>query len=276
MKIFNGKEEADKILADLGLKTAGLDSKPGLAVILAGDNPESKIYINLKKEAAKKIGINFFEYYFKETAKEKEIIDKIESLNKDNSINGILVQLPLPNSFNVEEIIGAIESIKDVDGFNSADLPPVLPSVILFILLKKAGVNELRKKKILALVSSDFFGNHLKDFLNAKGIQSDYLILNESRVEEISKRTIKADIIITACGKPGLIKGEMVKEAVVLIDAGFTRSADGKIRGNVDKESVKAKASFLTPVPGGVGPLTVAFLLKNVYLSFKLGERVIG
>ncbi len=275
MRIFNGKKIADKILEDLKEKISKERILPTLAVIYVNSNPESELYIRKKRETSKEIGIRFFCYVFKKTEKEEKIIERIRKLNSSPSIDGIIVQLPLPKGFNTEKIIEAIDPKKDVDGFHKKNREllkkgrpyffPVLPQAI-FLALKKV---RKKRKKILALVNSDIFGKTLEEFLKKKRIKVKYLIFKKKDFPKIKKELKKADIIISVLGKPFFLKGEMIKKGVALIDGGIRVLEKGKIKGDVDRESVKEKASFLTPVPGGIGPLTVALLLKNVYLSAK-------
>ncbi|MFH1462260.1 MAG: bifunctional 5,10-methylenetetrahydrofolate dehydrogenase/5,10-methenyltetrahydrofolate cyclohydrolase [bacterium] len=267
MKIFNGKKEAEKILLDLKKNIKKLKTSPGLAVILVGQDRASKLFIKNKKRAAKDIGVRVVQYKFKRTAKEKEVIQKIKELNKSRSVSGIIVQLPLPKGFNAKRITGIISPEKDVDGFGKVSLfQPVLPSAIS-IALEKSG-KSLKSKKILALVNSDIFGKTLREFFKQKRIKISYILKRKLFLVNLKS----ADVVITAVGCPKLIKGNMVKNGAVLIDAGIVVSGRNKIIGDVDRESVAAKLSFLTPVPGGIGPLTVALLLKNVYLAKKHGK----
>lgn len=260
MKNFNGKKEAEKTLKELKKKIKKEKLRPRLAIFLVGENPNSKLYIKLKKRAASEINIKVAEYKFKENTKAGDIIKKIASLNKDRETSGILVQLPLPKRFNADKIIKTISLKKDVDGFQkNSYFPPVLPQAIL-IALKEATKN-FKNKKNIALVNSNIFGKELKQFLRKERININYY-LNKNKVKSKLK---SADVIITASGFPGLIRGDSIKKGVILIDAGITRYFNGKVAGDVDKKSVEKKAAFLTPVPGGIGPLTVALLLKNVY-----------
>lgn len=278
MKIFDGKKNAKEILKDIGAKIKKEKIKPILAVIMVGDNESSKLYVKLKKKAAAKIGIEINEYIFDSQAKEEEIIGKIRELNDDPKTDGIIVQLPLPAIFNTDKIIEAIDPAKDVDGFHPENrrllekgktvLAPVLPMAIL-LAVKSALKNESRDKKILALVNSDIFGQTLKVVFKQEELEMDYLVRNTCIVLGVEKEVKSADVLIIVCGCPNFIKGDVIKEGAVLIDAGITRFHNGKVVGDVDRESVKEKASFLTPVPGGIGPLTVALLLKNVYLAAK-------
>ncbi|MBU2037176.1 bifunctional 5,10-methylenetetrahydrofolate dehydrogenase/5,10-methenyltetrahydrofolate cyclohydrolase [Patescibacteria group bacterium] len=276
MKLFNGKRAADKILKELAGEIKKAKIKPSLAVILISDNEASKLYVKLKKEAGEKIGIKVTEHKFSGQAKEDEIISYIKRLNDDLDVNGIIVQLPLPAVLNADKIIEAIDPAKDVDGFHKANRKllekgkgnfiPVLPQVILTV-LGAALKNKFSDKKILALVNSEIFGQTLKATLAQAGAEIEYLVRNTCVVLGAEKEIKMADVVISVCGCPNMIKGESIKEGAVLIDAGATRYHDGKVVGDVDQQSVVSKASFLTPVPGGLGPLTVALLLRNVYLA---------
>ncbi|MDD5145025.1 MAG: bifunctional 5,10-methylenetetrahydrofolate dehydrogenase/5,10-methenyltetrahydrofolate cyclohydrolase [Candidatus Pacebacteria bacterium] len=260
MKILNGKKEAEKIYSNL---KRVIKDEPSLAVILVGDDKSSKLYIKKKKKAAKEIGIKVSQYVFPSNSKDAEVIETINKLNRDSSVNGIIVQLPLPVGFNTNKIVGSVSKQKDVDGFTKGKLvfDPPLPAAILFALNKIGG----KRKTIVALANSDIFGKTLKDFLERKEIKIDYMLRKDFSLDRIKK----ADVVISVCGCPGFLKGDMFKKGVALIDAGM-KISKGKVAGDVEKGSVKQKASFLTPVPGGLGPLNVALLLKNVYLAWKL------
>jgi len=278
MKLFDGKKVARKILKELAAEIKKAKIKPKLAVILVGDDEASKLYVRLKKEAGKKVRIEVVEHKFSVQASEEEIISCVDRLNKDPEINGIVVQLPLPAVLNTDRIIDAIEPTKDADGFHrvnrqllakgQASLLPVLPLTILTA-LTAAFKNKVADKKILALVNSEIFGQTLRMVLVKEGWRMDYLVRRTCVVFGAEKEIKTADVIISVCGCPQMIKGEMIKQGAVLIDAGITRYHDGKVSGDVDMESIKNKAVFLTPVPGGLGPLTVALLLRNVYLAAK-------
>ena len=275
MKLFNGKKAAQKILTDLAARIKKEKLKPVLAVIMVGENEASKVYLKLKKEAAKKIGIEVMEYFFSAEAAKESIIKKIQELNNDKKISGVIVQLPLPAMFNADEIIGVLDLAKDVDGFHKENrrllekgeskLRPVLPLAILAA-LQSASKKDLTGK-ILALVNSEIFGQTLKLVLEEAGAEMNYLARNTCVILGAEKELKSADVLITVCGCPNMIKGEMIKRNAILIDAGITRYHDGKVVGDVDQKSVAGKAAFLTPVPGGLGPLTVALLLRNVYLA---------
>ena len=270
--IFDGKKESQKILKDLKNKIKKQNKKPVLIIVSVGENPASELYIKKKKIAAKKIGIIIFCYKFKEKVKEKDIIEKIKKNNNYNSVDGIIIQLPLPKKLNTGKIINSVDPKKDVDGFNEVNrsllkkdkqyFVPVLPEAIS-IALKKSS-QKIKNKKIFVFGNSDIFGKTLKNFFKNKGIKIQYFIKNQYSSAQIKLKMKKADIIISVCGNPGFINGEMIKKNTVLIDAGIS-FVNGKVKGDIDKESVEEKALFLTPVPGGIGPLTVALLLKNVY-----------
>lgn len=254
MNFIDGKKIADGILDDLKEKVKTKKLKPCLAVVLVGGNPASHLYTRKKEEAARKIGLKIRKYLLAERIPEKEILDLINSLNKDRQINGILVQLPLPNHLAVDKIIQIIKPAKDIDGFvkNSPCTPPFISAIGRA--LEATGEN-LKNKRAVALVNSETFAQALKSHLPEL---------------EFIKDLKKADIVISALGRPQYIKGSMIKRGVILIDGGVTK-VDNRVVGDVDQESVRRKAGWLTPVPGGLGPLTVAFLMKNlVWLTNQL------
>jgi len=271
MRIFDGKKEAQRILVQLKSRIKKEKLSPSLAVLLVGRNPESLIYIRNKKIAAKKVGIKVIISKFRKNIGEKKVIAKIKEFNNNSSIDGIIVQLPLPEKFDTSKIINAIDFKKDVDGFCQKNREllkkskpyffPVLPWAIFTVLKHISGLED---KKIIALVNSDIFGKTIKVFFERKGIKIEYLLKNKNKFSKLKS----ADIIISVKGLPRFIKADMIKKNAALIDAGI-RIVNGKIVGDVDKEGMQEKASFLTPVPGGLGPLTVALLLTNVYLASK-------
>lgn len=249
MNIIDGQKIADEILRDLKKEIEKKELKPCLGVILVGDNLASQLYVQKKEEAAQKVGIEIKKKVLPQDASEEEILKVVDQLNQDNQINGILIQMPLPEGINSDKIIKTINPEKDVDGF----LPESKFDSPFILAIKKALAStgeNLDNKNSIALVNSDIFGQALKKKLNI-----EYSV----GLTELEK----FDVIITALGQPGIIKGSMVKDGVILIDGGISKK-DGKIQGDVDRDSVKEKASWLSPVPGGLGPLTVAFLLKNL------------
>lgn len=281
MKLLQGRKIADEILAGIKLRIKKQKLKPCLAVILVGENRASKLYVELKTRAAKKIGMALALHRFKSGAKEKDIIKLIESLNKDKKINGILVQLPLLNKYHAQKIISVISPQKDADGFSAegGSLPagghgasgghpsknftkilPVFPAAIMK-LLENTRVN-LKNKKGMVISNSDIFGKIMIKAMEKRKIKAIYL-LSKNLKRNIDK--IKSfDILITAVGKPRIINGKMIKKGAIIIDGGIAKRGK-KVSGDVDFSSVAGIAGYLSPVPGGVGPVTVACLLENVY-----------
>ena len=274
MKLIYGKPIADEILSRLQSDIFKSAKKPGLAVILAGNNEASKIYVALKEKAAAEIGMNFFLHRVAENVLEKEVTELIEKLNRDDSVHGIIVQLPLPAAFDTEKIISSIDPEKDADGFhmqNIADFMsgngkifPVFPQAILC--LAESSGEELKNKKAIVIANSDEFGKVMVSALEQKSISAEYIISGE--IQRNLGKIEAADIVVSAVGSPGLIKGEMLKEGAIIIDGGISK-INSKVVGDVDFASTKEKNGYLSPVPGGVGPLTIACLLENTYLAFR-------
>jgi len=257
MKIINCQKIADTILEDLRKEIKKQNIKPRLAVILIGDNSVSHLYVKIKEKTGQSVGVEIEKHFLSDKIKEQEIVNLVDSLNKDNRINGILVQLPLPQNFSADRIIKEISIKKDVDGF----LPESRfdsPFILAIYEAIRATNENLKKKEIIALVNSDVFGKSLRDFF----LKHELVKIN--CIKKCNKEKIKqADILITALGRPGMIKGNIIKKNAILIDGGISKK-NNKIIGDVDSKSVQDKAKWLSPVPGGLGPLTVAFLLKNV------------
>ena len=264
MKIINCQKIADTILEDLRKEIKKQNIKPRLAVILIGDNSVSHLYVKIKEKTGQSVGVEIEKHFLSDKIKEQEIVNLVDSLNKDNRINGILVQLPLPQNFSADRIIKEISIKKDVDGF----LPESRfdsPFILAIYEAIRATNENLKKKEIIALVNSNVFGKSLcKFFLKHELIEIDYIVLGTvpNRIGDCPQLE-QADILITALGRPGMIKGNMIKKSAILIDGGISKK-NNKIIGDVDSKSVQDKAKWLSPVPGGLGPLTVAFLLKNV------------
>lgn len=260
MKIINGKKIADRILADLKKEIDQKNLQPCLAIVLVGDDSSSRLYLQKKEEAAQRIGVAIKKHELPGQTSEKEVLDLINSLNQDKQIDGILVQLPLPNQLTTDKIVQAINPDKDVDGFvkgSQFESPFILA---IWQALVATG-QKLNDKRIIALVNSDIFGRSLQAYL--KGLEVNYLLgFNDEFLADLKK----ADVLISVLGQPRLIRGEMIKEGAILIDGGISR-VDNKVVGDVDREDIQEKVGWLTPVPGGLGPLTVAFLLKNVVLA---------
>lgn len=271
MKLLKGKNIADKILSKIKAKIRKEKIKPILAVVLIGENKASRIYVNLKKKAAKKIGIGFRLYKFSKNSSEAEIIKKIKELNGDKKISGIIIQLPLPKKFNAQKIINAINPKKDADGFSAKSIvDPVFPKAIMNMLEAVPRAKLLENKKCLVIANSERFGKVMAATLKKKKIKAEYILYKNYKKSLPAVR--QADIIISAVGKPDLMKGAMIKKGAIIIDGGITKVGK-KVLGDADFKSVKNIAGYLSPVPGGVGPVTIACLLENVYLLAKKQAR---
>ena len=271
-RIINGRLYAKEVLDIVREKLADLANyklvKFGLAAILVGNDPASVIYVNNKAKRAKEIGLDSYIYKFSSTATEEEIINCINHLNQDININGILVQLPLPKHIDIQRIIDTIYYAKDVDGFCTYNvgllntwqnsLEPCTPQGILILLHEVLGKN-LSGKKAVILGRSRIVGRPMASILIREGCSVTSLNSNSYNIQAECKT---ADILISAVGSPLLIKRDWVKQGACVIDVGIVR-INNKLYGDVDFESVKEVASFITPVPGGVGPMTVACLLLN-------------
>ena len=265
MILLKGKTIANKILAKISQEIKKNKLQLALAVILVGEDKASEIYVNLKKKAAKKIGVEFYLFKYGKNISESKVIEKIKELNADKKISGIIVQLPLPEKMNAQKIINAIDPKKDADGFSvKSPATPVFPHAIMKILeaVPRAKLSESKKCAIIA--NSEKFGKVMQAALKRKKIKAEYVLFkNYKKNLSVIKQ---ADIIITAVGKPALITGEMIKNEAIVIDGGIAKKGK-KVLGDVNFKSIKNKASYITPVPGGVGPVTIACLLENVYLS---------
>lgn len=276
-ELIDGKELAKKIRKELKTEVLDLKEKginPKLAVIMVGDNPASQVYVRNKSKACEKTGIEFEEYIFEEKIEEEELIKVIEKLNNDNSIHGILVQCPLPKHINTNKTLRAISPNKDVDGFHPVNVGNLCIGEDTFISCTPYGVIKMLEeynietegKKAVILGRSNIVGKPLLQCMLNKNATTTVCHSKTKNIEEVTKQ---ADILIAAIGKPKFVKEEMVKDGAVVIDVGINRLEDGSIVGDVDFENVEKKASYITPVPGGVGPMTIAMLLTNVVKSAK-------
>ncbi len=274
MKLLEGKRISEKILKNLKNRIKKERLKPALAVILVGDDKASEIYVKLKGKAAKEAGIGFKLFKFKKAEKENKIIETVKKLNRDKKISGIIIQLPLPKKFKTQRIINSLDPRKDADGFHpknvrkfvryTGEIWPVFPHAIVRLI--KSSRVKIENKKAVVLANSIRFGEVMKAALQNKGMRAQYILTKN--LKNSAKDIRSADIVVSALGKPGLVAGAMIKNDAIIIDGGITKK-DKKILGDVDAESVKKVASYLTPVPGGVGPVTIACLLENVYLAAK-------
>ncbi|MDO4477289.1 MAG: bifunctional methylenetetrahydrofolate dehydrogenase/methenyltetrahydrofolate cyclohydrolase FolD [Clostridia bacterium] len=279
--IIDGRLIAQNIKSDLkkeieNLKLKGIN--PGLAVILVGEDNASKIYVKNKKRCCDELGIFSEEFYFPEDTSEKEIIDLIEKLNQDKKINGILVQLPLPSHINQKNITESILPEKDVDAFHSSTIGNLLTNHTKLLPCTPAGIIEIFNRENISLV-----GKHCVVIgrSNIVGKPLAFMLINEdatvtichSKTKNLSDICKNADIIICAVGKEKFLNKNMIKKGAVIIDVGINRDENGKICGDVDFDDVKNIASAITPVPGGVGPMTIAMLMKNTITATKIQNK---
>ena len=274
-KVIDGKKIAENMQNELKketteLKKNGIDLT--LAVIYVGDDLASKIYINNKRKACDYVGIKMKEFKFDCNASENDILRLINELNMDKSVTGIMVQMPLPHQINAKKIVGAINPQKDVDGFSEVNLGKIITKNYDFLPCTPAGIMEILKsenveikgKHCVVVGRSNIVGKPLSLML----LNNDATVtICHSKTENLKEACKNADILISAVGEKNLITADMVKKDAVVIDVGINRNEFGKICGDVDFENVKKVASYITPVPGGVGPVTVAMLMKNVVLS---------
>lgn len=270
-RVLNGKELSTKIKGELKQTVDEIKKKnihPGLAVIIVGNDPASRVYVNAKKKACEEIGIESFEYALDESIKEEELIELIKKLNNDDKVNGILVQLPLPKHIDEEKIILAIDSSKDVDAFHPENVGRLMTGNPQFLPCTPAGVMELIKESGIEIAGKECV---IVGRSNIVGKPQSMLLLAEhgtvtichSRTKNLEEVIKRADILVAAVGRPEMIKGSSIKPGAVVIDVGINRLEDKKIVGDVEYESCSQVASAITPVPGGVGPMTIAMLMKN-------------
>ena len=286
--IIDGHKIADRIKDDIvkdivelnggqrDLKAqAKADHRPNLAIVLVGEKEDSSIYVNLKEQEAKKVGVDTYLYKIPESAGDKEIIEVIEHLNSDDTIDAILVQLPLPEGHDTDRVINSIDPAKDLDRFHpqnqeqflsSCDHDHIMPPVfrVVFSILEDIG-QEVKDKKACVISNSEVFGKGLVQALECRGTQAEVC---GSQNSDLKDKTSQADILVTAVGSPCFLKRDMVKEGATVIDVGISKE-DKKVYGDVDFDEVKEKAGYLTPVPGGVGPITIAMALKNALELYK-------
>ena len=270
------KEEVDCIIANGG-------KAPHLAAILVGENGASKAYVNSKVKDCKEVGFTSTLVKFSESITEEELLTKIQELNKNPGIDGFIVQLPLPKYMNQEKVIMAIDPSKDVDGFHPENFGKMALEMEAFLPATPFGILELLErykietqgKHCVVIGRSRIVGKPMSILMGRKGNPGNATItMAHSYTPNIEELTKQADIVITALGKPNFLRGEMLKEGAVVIDVGITRVDDDsekgyKLVGDVDFEDCKEKASYITPVPGGVGPMTRAMLMKNTLLAYK-------
>ena len=278
MELINGKELAKKIREGLKKQVNELKGKginPKLAVIMVGDDKASAVYVRNKSKACEEIGIEFEEFLMDRTTTQEELINLIEKLNNKEDVHGILLQSPIPEGLDIREAFNKIDYTKDVDGFNPINVGKLSIGEDSFISCTPYGVMKMLEeyniliegKRAVIIGRSNIVGKPLLQCLLNKNAT---VTVCHSRTPNIEEITCKADILIAALGKPKFVTSNMVKDGAVVIDVGINRNEEGKIVGDVDFENVSKKASYITPVPGGVGPMTIAMLMCNVVKAAKL------
>lgn len=275
--LIDGKELAKKIRANLKIECEELNKegiKSKLAVIMVGDDPASKVYVRNKSRACEDVGIEYEEYLLESNTTQKELIDLIEKLNQDNTVNGILLQSPIPSNLDINEAFRTIAPEKDVDGFNPVNVGKLVLNQDTFVSCTPFGIIkmfeeyniDLTGKNVVILGRSNIVG---KPLIHCCLNKNATVTTCHSKTQNIKEIASKADVLISAIGKANFVTADMVKEKAVVIDVGINRLDNGKITGDVDFENVKEKASYITPVPGGVGPMTIAMLMNNVIKATK-------
>ena len=273
--ILDGNKLRDKLLADLKIRVERLERKPTLAVVLVGDDPASQIYVNNKKKAAENVGIKSIIINMPSTTGETELVHKIQALNNDNNVTAILVQLPLPKHINKNNIINSISPQKDADGFTTANFGllfsgqkpyvyPCTPKGIL-LLLDEYNIN-LEGKHVVIIGRSNIVGRPLSQMMLDRNAT---VTICHSRTQNLANITKTADVLISAVGEK-IIEENMLKSDCIVVDVGIFKDETGKTRGDVDFENVSKIASYITPVPGGVGPMTIASLMLNTVELYNL------
>jgi methylenetetrahydrofolate dehydrogenase (NADP+)/methenyltetrahydrofolate cyclohydrolase len=275
-QIIDGKtiaaELKQKIKAATQMRLATGKRRPGLAVILIGDNPASQVYVGSKRRSCEEVGFKSESFDLPETASEQELLDLITQLNEDDEIDGILVQLPLPAHFNTDVIIEHIAPHKDVDGFHPYNigrlvqrnplLRPCTPKGVI-TMMQSVGI-DLRGKEAVVVGASNIVGRPMGLELLLAGCTTTVC---HRMTKDLESHVRRAEVLVVAVGKPGFIPGDWIREGAVVIDVGINRLENGKLTGDVEFDKASEKASWITPVPGGVGPMTVATLLENTLFA---------
>ena len=293
MILLDGKSLSKKIIIELSNEvkkyTLLKHRKPHLAAILVGDNPASKTYVSAKERACSEIGFDSTIIHLSENISQEDLINQISEINSDSNIDGLIVQLPLPNHIHEFTVTNSISPKKDVDGFHPVNLGKMMLGIDSFLPATPYGIISLIEeykietegKNCLVIGRSNIVGRPMSILMskNAKFANST-VTLAHSKTKNIEKLTIDADIIIVALGKENFLKADMVKSGVVVIDVGINRvksdahKSGWRLVGDVDFEFVKNKSSFITPVPGGVGPMTIISLLRNTLLAYKINNKI--
>ena len=273
--IIDGKALAEKVKTRTAAEAEGLRRRPGLAVILVGDDPASRVYVTGKEKDCAQCGFASFEHKLDASTTQEELMTLVERLNRDAAVDGILCQLPLPAHLDEEAVLNAIDPDKDVDCFHPVNVGKLSIGAPVFLPCTPAGVMEMLReygispagKRCVVLGRSNIVGKPMAMLLT----QADGTVtICHSRTPDLAEHTRRADILVSAVGRTGLVTADMVKEGAVVIDVAMNRNSAGKLCGDVDFAAVVEKASYITPVPGGVGPMTRAMLMANILTAARL------
>ncbi len=278
--ILDGKALAEKIREGLKKEVEQLKSrgiKPGISVLLIGDNPASQVYVRNKKRAAEELGMVSSVYNLEKDLPEERVLDLLNELNRDSRVHGILIQLPLPSHLNEEKLLSFVNPKKDVDGFHPENLGLLLRGTPRFEPCTPLGIIRILEhynikiegKDAVVVGRSNIVGKPIAIMLMKRNAT---VTICHTRTQNLPEKVSRADILVVAAGKPKAVKGEWIKEGATVIDVGINRLPDGKLTGDVDFATAEKRAGYITPVPGGVGPMTIAMLLSNTVLAAKLQE----
>ncbi len=276
-RIIDGKEVSSAVRESIKNEVLELKEKgivPGLAVIIVGNDPASRVYVNNKKKGCEQVGMNSFEYALPEETTTQELLDLIEKLNKDENVNGILCQLPVPKHIDEEKVLNAISPEKDVDAFHPVNCGKVMTGDYRFAPCTPAGMVEMLKhynieisgKHCVIIGRSNIVGKPMAMLMLKNNAT---VTVCHSKTANLAEITKQADILVAAVGRPKFVTADMVKDGAVVLDVGINRMENGKLCGDVDFDAVCEKTSYITPVPGGVGPMTITMLLKNTLEAAK-------
>lgn len=283
MQIIDGKKVSAEVKEEVRQQTLKLKEThgitPSLAVVIVGDDPASRVYVNNKKKACELVGFKSEEYALPAETTQQELLNLVETLNNKDDINGILVQLPLPKHLDDKAVIAAINPKKDVDAFHAVNVGKIMLGEYDFLPCTPAGVMEMLHsynievsgKNCVVIGRSNIVGKPMAMLLLH---ENGTVTICHSRTKNLAEVTKQADILVAAVGRPKFVTADMVKDGAVVIDVGMDRDENGKLCGDVDFENVKDKCSYITPVPGGVGPMTIATLMKNTLKAAKIQNNI--
>lgn len=277
-QIIDGKAVSARVKEEVRQEIEREGLEVGLAVVIVGDDPASRVYVNNKKKACEVCGIKSYEYALPAETSEEQLLELIDTLNADEKVNGILVQLPLPKHLNEEAVIARISPIKDVDAFSASNVGRIMIGDYAFLPCTPAGCMELihstgtdvSGKECVVIGRSNIVGKPMAMLLLH---ENGTVTICHSRTKDLAEVCRRADILVAAVGRPGFVTGDMVKPGAVVIDVGINRNADGKLCGDCVFDECAEKASWITPVPGGVGPMTIAMLMKNTVMAKRIQSK---